>query len=60
MTKIQQFRGNITELDLMTEKRRASQARHSAALGTLMAERDDLRGVHAFADYLDDAVRWSA
>ncbi len=30
------------------------------ALTALMDERDDLRGVHALADYFDDAVRWSA
>ena len=26
----------------------------------LLAERDDLRGVHAFADVVEESVRWSA
>ena len=52
--------GGTTAADLILLKRDRIRARHAAALGTLMAERDDLRGVHAFADYLDDAVRWSA
>ena len=53
-------RGTQTELDRLAERRHATQAKHSAALVSLMKERDDLRGVHAFADYVDDAVRWSA
>ncbi len=48
------------ELEPIARRRDRTRARHAAALGTLMAEREDLRGVHAFADYLDDAVRWSA
>lgn len=34
--------------------------RHAQRLTSLMEERSDLRGVHALADYFDDAVRWSA
>ncbi|ANH37951.1 hypothetical protein I601_1516 [Nocardioides dokdonensis FR1436] len=34
--------------------------RHTAGLTRLMTSRDDLRGVHALADLVDDAVRWSA
>jgi hypothetical protein len=52
--------GNTSELELIKQKRDHTRARHAAALGTLMTQRDDLRGVYAFADYLDDAVRWSA
>jgi len=33
--------------------------RHAQALTTLLDERIDLRGVHALADFVDDAVRWS-
>ena len=40
--------------------RHAALARDWAALGTLMAQRDDLRGAYAFADHLDEAIRWSA
>ncbi len=34
--------------------------RHTEGLTRLMTSRDDLRGVHALADLVDDAVRWSA
>ena len=34
--------------------------RHASALTKLMEERQDLRGVHVFADFVDDSVRWSA
>jgi hypothetical protein len=34
--------------------------RHSHRLTALMEARADLRGVHALADFVDDAVRWSA
>ena len=40
--------------------RHGALARDWAALGALMAQRDDLRGAYAFADHLDEAVRWSA
>lgn len=49
-----------TEIELVKHKQDETRARHSAALVTLMSERADLRGVCSFADYLDDAVRWSA
>jgi hypothetical protein len=34
--------------------------RHAHLLARLMATRDDLRGVHALADFVDDSVRWTA
>ena len=34
-------------------------SRHAQGLTTLMDARTDLRGVHALADFVDDAVRWS-
>ena len=48
------------ELDRNREQRAQLKLRHAQAITTLMVERDDLRGVHALADYFDDAVRWSA
>ncbi len=41
-------------------RRHGALARDWAALGALMAQRGDLRGAYAFADHLDEAVRWSA
>jgi hypothetical protein len=34
--------------------------RTAARLAELLARRPELRGVHAPADWLDDATRWSA
>ncbi|MBM9458616.1 hypothetical protein JK386_01740 [Nocardioides sp. zg-536] len=41
-------------------RRDALRDRHAQRLLRLMAERSDLRGVHPLADFVDDAVRWSA
>jgi hypothetical protein len=46
--------------DLLREQRERLQTRHAHALSSLMGARRDLRGVHALADLVDDAVRWSA
>ena len=35
-------------------------SRHLHGVSNLFAVRDDLRGVHAFADVVEEAVRWSA
>jgi len=49
-----------TETDQAREKRDAFKLRHARGLTSLMHEREDLRGVHALADLVDDAVRWTA
>jgi hypothetical protein len=41
-----------TQTDLAT--------RHKNGVTRLLAHRDDLRGVHAFADVVEESVRWSA
>lgn len=46
--------------DLVAEQRTVLRTRHSHALTRLMEARADLRGVNAWADFVDDAVRWSA
>ena len=46
--------------DELVAKRTQLRVRHAQALTSLMEERSDLRGVHALADHLDDAVRWTA
>jgi hypothetical protein len=48
------------EIDTARAQRAALKVRHARGLTTLMNQRDDLRGVHALADLVDDAVRWSA
>ncbi|CAN5291404.1 MAG: hypothetical protein ACSLEW_03505 [Nocardioides sp.] len=48
------------ELDRISQQRNSLKQRHSQALVRLMTEREDLRGVHALADLVDDSVRWSA
>ncbi len=46
-------------LNTTTTQRIALRSRHSSRLVALLDEREDLRGVYAMADYLDDAIRWS-
>jgi len=38
----------------------ARRDRHSQALARLLAEREDLQGVHPLADLVSDSLRWSA
>jgi hypothetical protein len=47
-------------IDRISEQRAKLRVRHAQALTALMDVRSDLRGVHALADYFDEAVRWSA
>lgn len=49
-----------TEMERLRAQRAAFRLRHAQSLTMLMAEREDLRGVHALADLVDDAVRWTA
>jgi len=48
------------DLDRRRRQQDALRLRHALQLTRLMATRDDLRGVHALADLVDDSVRWSA
>jgi hypothetical protein len=34
--------------------------RHKHGVSTLLSRRDELRGVYAFADVVEESVRWSA
>lgn len=49
-----------TDLERIAKQRYSLKFRHASALAKLMDERRDLRGVHVFADFIDDSVRWSA
>jgi len=42
----------LAQIDLAT--------RHKHGVSSLLAHRDDLRGVSAFADIVEESVRWSA
>lgn len=44
----------------LREQRERLETRHARALTSLLDTRRDLRGVHALADLVDDAVRWTA
>jgi hypothetical protein len=46
--------------DKTVEQRATLRLKHAQRLTALMEARDDLRGVHALADFVDDSVRWSA
>ena len=48
------------DLDRQRAQRDALRLKHAHRLSRLMAVRDDLRGVHALADLVDDGVRWTA
>lgn len=48
------------ELDRVVKQRTSLKSRHASALAKLMVERQDLRGTHAFADFVDESLRWSA
>ncbi len=48
------------DLDHRRKQRDSLRLRHAQQLTRLMATRDDLRGVHALADLVDDSVRWTA
>ena len=49
-----------TQLEQLRVQRAALKDRHAQALTRLMAEREDLKGVHALADLVSDSLRWSA
>jgi hypothetical protein len=59
-TTVRRARDIESELDTIREHRNTLKNRHSQALSRLMTEREDLRGVHALADLVDDSLRWSA
>jgi hypothetical protein len=41
-------------------RRERLEPRHAREIVELLGRKEELRGVHAMADFLDDAVRWSA
>lgn len=41
-------------------RRERLETRHAREIVELLGRKEELRGVHAMADFLDDAVRWSA
>jgi hypothetical protein len=49
-----------TQIERIRAQRAALKDKHSHALSRLMAEREDLKGVHALADLVSDSLRWSA
>jgi hypothetical protein len=50
----------IEQPDLRTAAQRDLASRHLEGVSSLYAVRADLRGVYAFADVVEEAVRWSA
>ncbi len=48
------------EIERVSMQRNKLRTRHASALAKLMEERQDLRGVNALADLVDDSLRWSA
>lgn len=52
--------GTTDTVDHSLARRAALRDRHAQSLSRLMDERADLRGVHKLADFVDDAIRWTA
>jgi hypothetical protein len=51
---------NRDVIDEVLVARQQRQARHSLELSSLLAQREDLRGVYAPADLVAEALSWSA
>ncbi len=54
---------NDRETETLDQRRQARallKTRHAQSLTRLMDQRNDLRGVHALADFVDESVRWTA
>jgi hypothetical protein len=54
--------GDNTEdtVDHSLARRARMRDRHAQNVARLMEQRKDLRGVHPLADFVDDAIRWTA
>jgi len=52
--------GDLDAVDRSLARRMALRDRHAQRLAQLMDARTDLRGVNQLADFVDDAIRWSA
>ncbi|WP_436697706.1 hypothetical protein [Nocardioides sp. BYT-33-1] len=50
----------LDAVDRSLARRSALRTRHAQRLARLMDERTDLRGVNQLADFVDDAIRWTA
>ena len=50
----------VVEKDAKERGRVDLASRHMRGVAHLLAHRDDLRGVYAFADIVEESVRWSA
>lgn len=69
---IHQIRPDLTTPEVATEtaaaattaaeltRRERLEPRHAREIVELLGRKEELRGVYAMADFLDDAVRWSA
>lgn len=49
----------VAAAEALTRRERL-EPRHAREIVELLGRKEELRGVHAMADFLDDAVRWSA
>ncbi|WGX97390.1 hypothetical protein [Nocardioides sp. L-11A] len=50
----------LDAVDRSLARRSALRHRHAQGLSRLMDQRTDLRGVNQLADFVDDAIRWTA
>lgn len=57
---IHQITTTAASADEKPTRRERLETRHAREIVELLGRKEELRGVHAMADFLDDAVRWSA
>ncbi|GGO89260.1 hypothetical protein GCM10011584_18230 [Nocardioides phosphati] len=63
---IHQIRPDLTTTEASTTlaeaptRRQRLEPRHAREIVELLGRKEELRGVYAMADFLDDAVRWTA
>lgn len=60
---IHQIRTDLTATPsdaVQLTRRERLETRHAREIVELLGRKEELRGVYAMADFLDDAVRWSA
>ena len=59
VTALEQYRNAVSTSQKITDIADLA-LRHKSGVSSLLASREDLRGVYAFADIMEEHVRWSA
>jgi hypothetical protein len=60
VTALDQHSATITTVVRRLDETADLATRHKHGVSSLLSSREDLRGVHAFADVVEESVRWCA